>query len=125
MTQTVKNTARPNGIANAGSKDLKAIPVPQSKREDLPQPTLEKRIQKVEELRSLTEKRQRLIATLNQLRTFNFASDDNCNLMLTDGQGQKFHTSNSTLIGLLKDYFMSLLNDKVSALDDEIMAFKL
>jgi hypothetical protein len=45
--------------------------------------------------------------------------------MIGDGQGQKFQTSNSNLIGLLKDYFITLLNDRISALDDEIMSFNL
>ncbi|MBN8669394.1 MAG: hypothetical protein J0L80_01825 [Chitinophagales bacterium] len=89
------------------------------------QPTLETIIQKAEELRGLTAKRQRTIETHNQIRTFSFSSDDNCVLTIADSQGHKFQTNNSNLINLLKDYFVTILADKVSALDDEILAFKL
>lgn len=86
--------------------------------------TLEERIQRVEELRSLTMKRQYTIGTVHNLRSFHFASDDSCNLVLTDSQGHKFQTGNTNLIALLKDYLEKVLNDKVSALDDEILAFQ-
>lgn len=126
MKQTaLKNTAKTNGIGKPPVPEVKTIPVPQPKKEETAKPSLEDRIQKVEELRSLTYKRQRTIDILHQLRNFQFASDDNCVLMLSDGQNQKFQTNNSNLIALLRDYFTSLLNDKISALDDEILNFKL
>lgn len=95
-------------------------PLPESKGKI----TLEERIQRVEELRSLTMKRQYTIGTVHNLRSFHFASDDSCNLVLTDSQGHKFQTGNTNLIALLKDYLEKVLNDKVSALDDEILAFQ-
>lgn len=95
------------------------------KKQDASKLTLEERIQKVEELRSLTAKRQRTVDTLHDLRTFQFGSDENCTLVLTDSQGMKFATNNSNLISMLANYFVSILGDKVSALDDEILAFKL
>lgn len=95
-------------------------PVPENKAKI----TLEERIQRVEELRSLTMKRQYTIGTVHNLRSFHFASDDSCNLVLTDSQGHKFQTGNTNLIALLKDYLEKVLNDKVSALDDEILDFK-
>ncbi len=117
-----------NGTTKTAIPEIKtAIPAPQQPKKEAAtkQPTLDDRIQRIEELRALTLKRQRLIATLNQLRSFQFASDDNCVLSIADGQAQKFVTNNSNLIGLLRDYFTTLLNDKISALDDEIMNFKL
>ena len=125
MKQALKNNQKPNGIAKPQAPDVKTIPVPQPKKQEAAKPTLEDRIQRVEELRSLTYKRQRTIDILHQLRNFQFASDDNCVLTLADGQGQKFNTNNSNLIALLRDYFTTLLNDKISALDDEIMKFEL
>lgn len=111
-------------IAKNSSKATKARATSPAKGEAA-RISLEERIQKVDELRSLTTKRQRTVETLHQLRTFQFGSDDNCTFVLTDGQGMKFATSNSNLISLLSDYFVTLLSDKVSALDDEILAFKL
>lgn len=116
-----------NGTIKASTPTLKtnsSKPQTKSKQENA-KISLEERIQKVDELRSLTGKRQRTVETLHQLRTFQFGSDENCTLVLTDSQGMKFATNNSNLISMLSDYFVALLNDKVSALDDEILAFKL
>lgn len=127
MKQVSKNNrVRSNGAVKSATPAIATTPVAEKKpKQAANPPSLEERIQKVEELRSLTFKRQRTIDILHQLRNFNFASDDNCTLMLTDGQGQKFQTCNSNLINLLRDYFATLLNDKVSALDDEIILFEL
>lgn len=125
MKQQIKNEQK-NGIAKAAQPNVIApVTKPQPKKDEAEKPSLEERIQRVDELKALTLKRQRTIETLHNVRTFNFASDDNCVLSLVDSQGAKFQTNNSNLISLLKDYFVALLNDKVSALDDEILAFKL
>lgn len=126
MKNVVKN-AKPNGTVKQEMPNVQAVitkPVNDKPTEGA-RPSLEDRIQRVEELRGLTQKRHRAIDTLNQVRTFQFASDDNCVLTLVDGTGQKFQTNNSNLIGLLNSYFTTLLADKVSALDDEILTFKL
>lgn len=102
----------------------KTLPQPE-KPQNATKVSLEERIQRVEELRSLTGKRHRTIETLNNLRTFSFGSDDSCVLMIQDSQGHKFQTGNSNLVTLLKEYLQARLNEKVSALDDEILDFKL
>ena len=116
-----------NGNAKTAMPDVKAAiikPQPEKKTE-AEKPTLEERIQRVDELKALTLKRQRTLETLHNIRTFNLTSDENCLLSLRDSANNKFETGNTNLIGLLKDYFVTLLTDKVSALDDEILAFKL
>lgn len=126
IVMTVKKDQK-NGTEKTAIPDVKAPivkPGPE-KQQNAVKPSLEERIQRVEELRSLTGKRHRTIETLNNLRTFNFGSDDSCVLMIQDSQGHKFQTSNSNLVSLLKDYLQATLGDKVSALDDEIMGFKL
>lgn len=110
--------------------DVKApVQLPQSspaiKQAEPVKPSIEDRIQKVEELRSLTGKRHRTLDTLNNLRTFNFGADDSCVLMIQDSQGHKFQTGNSNLVSMLKGYLEATLGDKVSALDDEILNFKI
>lgn len=117
-----KNGTEKTAIPNVKAPIVKPEP---EKEQSAVKPSLEERIQRVEELRSLTGKRHRTIETLNNLRTFNFGSDDSCVLMIQDSQGHKFQTGNSNLVLLLKDYLQATLSDKVSALDDEIMEFKL
>ncbi|MEZ5016070.1 MAG: hypothetical protein R2800_03405 [Flavipsychrobacter sp.] len=124
-TTAVKKNQR-NGVDTKAPKVQvpQTKPVPTAKQEAKPL-TLEERIQKVDELKSLTEKRHRTITTLHGLRSFNFGSDDSCVLVISDSQGHKFQTGNTNLVTLLKDHLEVLLNDKVSALDDEIMGFKM
>lgn len=127
VMSTVKKDQK-NGTENKAIPNVQA-PIVKPQVEAKPQNTakvsLEERIQRVEEIRSLTGKRHRTIETLNNLRTFSFGSDDSCQLVLTDSQGHKFQTGNSNLVSLLKDYLQATLSDKVSALDDEIMGFNL
>ncbi len=113
-----KNGTEKDNVPNVVAPITKPLPENKAKI------TLEERIQRVEELRSLTMKRQYTIGTVHNLRSFHFASDDSCNLVLTDSQGHKFQTGNTNLIALLKDYLEKVLKDKVSALDDEILDFK-
>ncbi len=116
-----------NGIAKNQMPDVKAqITKPQPEKATEPvKPSLDERIQRIEELRSLTTKRQSTLNTLHNLRGFTFASDENCKLVLLDSQNNRFETNNTNLITLLTTYFVAVLGDKVSALDDEILNFKL
>lgn len=120
-------TAQKNGTATSGKvPNVKATTAkPASKSGSSVKPSLEERIQKADELKSLTMKRARTIQTLHHIRTFSFASDDNCTLTIEDSDRQSFETSNSNLIGMLKDYLIKVLSDKVSELDDEILAFSI
>ncbi len=113
-----KMTAMPNVQAPATKPQTE-------KAAEAVKPSLDERIQRIEELRALTTKRQNTLNTLHNLRGFTFASDENCKLSLLDSQGNRFETNNTNLITLLTSYFTSVLGDKVSALDDEIMNFKL
>lgn len=126
MTTNLKKDQQ-NGVAKPQMPDLKApIAKPQNEKVAEPvKPSLDERIQKIEELRSLTGKRQNTLNTLHNLRGFTFASDENCKLMLMDSQNNRFETNNTNLITLLTSYFVAVLSDKVSGLDDEILNFKL
>lgn len=126
MTTNLKKDQK-NGVAKPQMPDVKVpITKPQTeKKAEAAKPTLEERIQRVEELRSLTMKRQRTVETLHNVRTFSFASDDSCVLTMKDSKGQSFETSNTNLINMLTGFLTTLLSDKVSSLDDEILEFKL
>ncbi len=121
--------AQKNGLQKGNDpKNVAVVPKPNpapAKAAEPTKSTLEAIIQKADELRGLTTKRQRTIDTYNQIRTFTFSSDENCVLTIVDSQGAKFQTNNSNLINLLKEYFAKILGDKVSALDDEILNFTL
>ena len=118
--KTVK-TAQNNAATKTGAPNTKApIVKPETaKKAATAKPTLEERIQRADELRSLTLYRQRTVETLHNIRTFSFASDDSCVLILKDSKAQSFETGNTNLINLLTAYLTTLLNNKVSALDDE------
>ncbi len=125
MKQQLKNDQK-NGIDKNAPVVTVPIVKPAPHNEDkVIKPSLEERIQRVEELRSLTMKRQRTVETLHNVRTFSFASDDSCILTLKDSKGQSFETSNTNLVNLLTGFLTTLLSDKVSSLDDEILEFKL
>lgn len=124
MSTAVKKNQK-NGV-DTKAPDVKAPQTkPATAKKEAKPVTLEDRIQKVDELKSLTEKRHRTISTLHNLRSFNFGSDDSSVLVISDSQGHKFQTGNTNLVSLLKDHLETLLNDKVSALDDEILGYQL
>lgn len=128
MNNTTVKKNQKNGTEKSAIPDVKAPivkPTNEAKQQSTAKVSLEERIQRVEELRSLTTKRHVTITTVHNLRAFHFASDDSCQLILTDSQGHKFSTGNTNLIAILKEYLEAVLNDRVSALDDEIMGFKL
>lgn len=117
-----------NGIAKITAMPNVQAPTAKPQNEkpsESVKPSLDERIQKIEELRSLTGKRQNTLSTLHNLRGFTFASDENCKLVLMDSQNNRFETNNTNLITMLTSYFIAVLGDKVSALDDEILNFKL
>lgn len=126
MSVPTKNGQK-NATAKAKAPGVKAtVTKPKTdKKAEAKTLSLEERIQKADELKSLTLKRERTIKTLHHIRTFSFASDESCVLTISDSENQKFETSNSNLVNLLKDYLIKVLSDKVSELDDEIMAFNL
>lgn len=126
MNNSLKKDQK-NGVAKTETPDVKAKSTKPQKEKavDAAKPSLDERIQKIEELRSLTGKRQNTLNTLHNLRGFTFASDENCKLVLMDSQNNRFETNNTNLITMLTSYFIAVLGDKVSALDDEIMTFKL
>jgi len=91
----------------------------------LPQLNLEDRIQRVAELQGITQKRARVVETLNRLRTFKFSGDDSAILEIKDGVGNTFNTTNNSLINLLSQHLETLLQGKLDDLNKEIVEFQL
>lgn len=87
--------------------------------------SLAERIERVKLLDGLVNKRQKVVATLTDLRKFQFSADESCELELSDSSGKEFRTGNSNLIGMLSTHLESLLQDKVKELDEQIQDFDL
>jgi len=114
----------PNGTAKkpANGKATTKVVVAKPK---LPQLNLDDRIQRVSELQGLTQKRARVLETLNRLRTFKFSGDDSAMLEIKDAANNKFNTSNNSLINLLSEHLEGLLQGKLDDLNKEIIEFQL
>lgn len=130
MKQPEVKKEQQNGQDKPGAPAIAVVPKPavQADAQKKPEPakqSIDDRILKIDQLRSLSVKRQRTVQTLNELKGFHFAADDSCTLTIEDSQRHSFETGNSNLIGMLKNYLEALLNDKISALDDEILNFQI
>lgn len=123
-TKSVKKNVKAPAKIVVANNSLKANEEVKKERE-IPKFSLEERIQKVEELRGLTLKRNVTVKTLNDLRTFAFTSDDSCKLEISDSTHKNFTTSNSNLINLLTNHLGALLKGKVTDLDEKIIEFEI
>ncbi len=106
-TSTTKTPPKPNGV------EVKATP------------DINERMQKVEQLRGVIGKREMVVDTLNNLKTFSFSASDSCQLIIQDSEEKKFSTFNSNLIGLLSEHLRGLLETKKADLDQQILSFEL
>ncbi len=123
-TEQKNGTAAANKMPDVKAKPVKPAPH-NAKKETVVKPSLEERILKADELKSLTVKRAKTNETLHHIRAFSFNSDDSCTLTLEDSSRQMFETSNSNLINLLREHLIDLLTNKVAELDKQILAFNL
>ena len=83
------------------------------------------RVQKIKEIKGLTEKRERTLEILNELREFRFSSDDSSELVINDAEGRGFKTLNSNLIEMLTSHLESLLTAKGKELEEQIISFEI
>lgn len=98
-------------IASAVSKEETQEPVPVQK--DM---TLQDKINKIEMLQLLVEKRNRLVQTRSELERFQTSSNDfNCSMRLNDSDGNVFSNSFTPgikkVIEFLKSSFDSSINE--------------
>ncbi len=95
----------------------KVTPVQEPKKE----PTIQERIQKVENLKLLVDKRSRLVETRNQLNNFQVASSDfNCQMVLQDSDGNKFSTSFTPGIKKVIDFLKGSFDSSIAEVDGQI-----
>jgi hypothetical protein len=86
-----------------------------------PQLTLEQKIEKVENLKTLIEKREKLEASRKKLTSFVVGSNQfSENIVLTDEHGNTFKTSNSEVFAKVVKAINETLVEKISEIEQQI-----
>lgn len=86
-----------------------------------PQLTLEQKIEKVENLKTLIEKREKLEASRKKLTSFVVGSNQfSENIVLTDEHGNTFKTSNSEVFAKVVKAINETLVEKISEIENQI-----
>jgi hypothetical protein len=117
MTNTAKKiNAESNEQAKASlevvKKDEKAV---------AESPSLEKRIQKVEDLGMLIEKWRKLTETRRNLQTFSLGADGmGATIFLRDASGKEFKTSNTPVVSAVMEEIKTTLDEKVREVEEQI-----
>jgi hypothetical protein len=84
-------------------------------------PSLEKRIQKVEDLGMLIEKWRKLTETRRNLQTFSLGADGmGATIFLRDASGKEFKTSNTPVVSAVMEEIKTTLDEKVREVEEQI-----
>jgi hypothetical protein len=117
----MNNTAKK---INAESKEQAKTSMEVVKKEEkaaLEVPSLEKRIQKVEDLSMLIEKWRKLTDTNRNLQTFSLGADGmGATVFLRDASGKEFKTSNTPVVSAVMDEIKSTLDEKIKEVESQI-----
>lgn len=84
-------------------------------------PSLEKRIQKVEDLSMIIDEWRKLTDTNRNLQTFSLGADGmGATVFLRDASGKEFKTSNTPVVSAVMDEIKSTLDEKIKEVEDQI-----
>lgn len=83
-------------------------------------PTIEARLQKLEDLQKLVERRETLKDAIDNLGGFYIAPSGNCNLRLQDSTGKTFAIAHPSVIGEMVDMAKARLNSELSKIESQI-----
>jgi hypothetical protein len=84
-------------------------------------PSLEKRIQKVEDLSMLIEKWRKLTETRRNLQTFSLGADGlGATVFLRDASGKEFKTSNTPVVSAVMDEIKTTLEERIREVETQI-----
>ena len=84
-------------------------------------PSLEKRIQKVEDLSMLIEKWRKLTETRWNLQTFSLGADGmGATIFLRDASGKEFKTSNTPVVSAVMEEIKTTLDGKIKEVEAQI-----
>ncbi|PTX58559.1 hypothetical protein C8N46_11350 [Kordia periserrulae] len=122
---TTAKTAVTKKLAQEAVKPAKETPQKQNPDSAKQPVNLLERIQRLEKLKGISAKRERLVETLLSLSRFNYNSSDSCSFYLKDASGMEFKTTNSNLITLVATQLQTTLENKKEELEKQLMEFEL
>lgn len=84
-------------------------------------PSLDERIQRVEDLGMLIDKWRKLTETRRNLQTFNLGADGmGATVFLRDASGKEFKTSNSPVVSAVSEEIKNTLDAKIREVEEQI-----
>lgn len=127
-------TAKPTGNGNGNGKEKESkMPVPANTVPEpvieIPKPepapkkemTLQEKIQRIENLKLIIEKRIKLVQTRDELERFQIASNDfNCSMRLNDSDGNVFTTSFTPGIKRVIDFLKTSFDMSIAETEEKI-----
>ena len=127
MIMSKNNVAEKTGpMAVEELKEVETVPVPvmtilKSDPEETRKLTLDEKIQKVEDLSLMIERWRLLTESRRKLQTFQIGADSLSSvILLRDGAGNDFKTSNSSVITSVIDEMKKTLDLKVREVEQQI-----
>ena len=83
--------------------------------------TLQEKINKIENLQLIVEKRERLVGTRSELEKFQTSSNDfNCTLRLNDSDGNVFSTSFTPGVKKVDEFLKGSFDSSIESIEDQI-----
>ena len=83
--------------------------------------TLQEKINKIENLQLIVEKRERLVGTRSELEKFQTSSNDfNCTLRLNDSDGNVFTTSFTPGVKKVVEFLKGSFDSSIESIEDQI-----
>lgn len=112
----------PLSKAPQNGKAIEPTKKPIAKQTEKPQmPSIEDTIRRVSQLSSLCEQRSRLIEARKNIDGFTFGSDgrQDC-LVINDGDGKQFQTTNSDVIRMVAELIGSKIDQRMVTVENQI-----
>ena len=98
-----------------------AAPVVEAKPVVIRELTLQEKINKIENLQLIVEKRERLVGTRSELEKFQTSSNDfNCTLRLNDSDGNVFSTSFTPGVKKVVEFLKGSFDSSIESIEDQI-----
>ncbi len=116
---------RVNGVKKEDAKPIEEVKPIVEKVElsapPKPELTLDQKIEKIENLKTLIEKREKLEASRKKLNSFIIGSNNfNESIVLTDEHGNTFKASNSEVFAKVIDVINETLVEKITEVEEQI-----
>ena len=114
-------TQKDPAVKSEAKDEVKTVAKPEPVVIPKPVLSLEQKIEKIENLKTLIEKRERLEASRKKLSAFVVGANQfSENIMLTDEHGNTFKTSNSEVFSKVVQTINNVLVEKISEIEQGI-----